>query len=82
MTLRNGENKLPKALSRLGSLVGHEVEVRLRSNPETMLCGILDSFWFDVEKQVRLLVVDNYKTYRIVNWDDISLIVEKVLQNE
>ena len=73
----NESKVLPKAFSRLGSFVGREVEVRLRSNPDFTLCGVLDSFWFDVEKQVRVVVIDNYRAFRIVNWDDVSLIVEK-----
>jgi hypothetical protein len=61
---------IPKAISRLRKLVGSTVEVHLSSQPEVLLVGILDSYIF-TDRQ-RLMILDNQKTLRFVNLDDIS----------
>ena len=67
-----------KTLQRLKMLVGLECRVYIRSNPETMISGILDSFDLDVVPS--LLIVDCAdRGKRIINFQDVSFIEEMII---
>lgn len=65
-----------KAFTRLKSLVGFDCVVHLRSSPETIITGILDSF--DIQMVPSIIVIDCGKEQgrRIINFQDVSVIRE------
>ena len=64
-----------KAIYRLKQLVGYDCIVRLRSSPETIISGVLDSF--DLECIPSILNIDTgERGRRIINFQDISFIEE------
>lgn len=64
-----------KAVYRLRKMVGFDCIVRLRSSPETIITGILDSF--DLECVPSILNVDcGERGIRIINFQDVSFIEE------
>jgi hypothetical protein len=64
-----------KAIYRLKKLVGYECTVRLRSSPETVISGILDSFDFDCIPSI-LNVDCGDRGMRVINFQDVSFIEE------
>ena len=66
-----------KALGRLLSLVHKPVAVWMRSTPENIIKGDLDSF--DVNCVPSILVVNCEHGLRIVNMQDVSFIEEKLV---
>jgi hypothetical protein len=66
--------KQSKALFRLTQLVNYDCVVRLRSNPETLIAGILDSY--DMDCVPSIIVIANDNGLRIVNMQDVSFIEE------
>jgi hypothetical protein len=64
----------PKAIYRLKSLVGYDCLVRLRSSPETIISGVLDSF--DLGCVPSILTIGTDRGLRIINFQDVSFIEE------
>ena len=64
-----------KAIYRLKKMVGFDCVVRLRSNPETIISGVLDSF--DLDTVPSLLNIDcGNRGLRVINFQDVSFIEE------
>lgn len=68
--------KSSKACVRLLSLVHRPVAVWMRSTPENVLKGELDSF--ELNSVPSIVVVNTEHGFRIVNMQDISFIEEKL----
>jgi hypothetical protein len=64
-----------KAIRRIAQLVGYECNVFLRSNPETIISGILDSF--DLKCVPSIVALGTDSGLRIINFQDVSFIEEK-----
>lgn len=65
-----------KAASRLISLLHRNIRVWIRSTPENVIAGELDSFDFNTVPSI--LVVSTPHGFRVVNMQDISFIEEKL----
>ena len=64
-----------KAIFQLRKMVGFDCVVRLRSSPETIITGILDSF--DMNVVPSLINIDcGSRGLRIINFQDVSFIEE------
>lgn len=68
--------KSSKAVGRLIALIHRPIAVWMRSTPENVLKGELDSF--NMECVPSILVVNTENGLRVVNMQDISFIEEKL----
>ena len=64
-----------KAIRRIAQLVGYDCRVYLRSNPEVIITGVLDSF--DLKCVPSIIAIGTEHGLRIINFQDVSFIEEK-----